>query len=172
MHPGVCNAHANQEIGNSFPDKSFISGYNGKTADLTTSAVVSQQNYSPAEEGETCSTQDGFSRVKALCVLLVLLNTQCHKGEINGLLKRSWYGGGGGGLNLPSHLRFRLSESRPCPWWLTSSSLTVCVSVCANCEKTLRNLKRSTWPHTGAFMFNHANVDMCPSAELRAGDKI
>lgn len=44
-----------------------------------------------AKEGETCLTLNGFNKVKALCVLLLPPNSLCHKGEINGLWKRTGY---------------------------------------------------------------------------------
>lgn len=43
------------------------------------------------QEGETCLTLNGFNKVKALCVLLLPPNSLCHKGEINGLWKRTGY---------------------------------------------------------------------------------
>lgn len=52
-------------------------------------AIVLQPNYPTAKEGATYLTLNGFNKVKALCVLILPLNTQCPKGEINGLWKRT-----------------------------------------------------------------------------------
>lgn len=72
--------------------------------------MVLYQNYTSANRRSL--TLSGFNKVKALCVLLLLLNSQCHGGELMA------FGRGPdveGVLNSPSHLRFRLSESRPNP---------------------------------------------------------
>lgn len=84
------------EIGNQFPEKSYLSpsSYESEAyifqilfIAALTSTIVLRQNYTSAKEGETCLTLNGFNKVKALCDLLLPLNSQCHKGEINGLWK-------------------------------------------------------------------------------------
>lgn len=80
------------EIGNQFPGKSFLTHSRKRgcyfqilfIAPLT-SATVLQQNYTTAKEGATYLTLNGFNKVRALHVLILPLNSQCHKGEINGL---------------------------------------------------------------------------------------
>lgn len=47
------------------------------------STIVLQQIISEPRRGRP------FNKVKALCVLFLLLNSQCHKGEINGFWKRT-----------------------------------------------------------------------------------
>lgn len=84
------------EIANQFPGKSYLphSSFESEAAIFQIlfiapliGAIVLQPNYATAKEGATYLTLNGFNKVRALCVLILPLNSQCPKGEINGLWK-------------------------------------------------------------------------------------
>lgn len=56
-------------------------------------STIAQQNNFTAKEDATHLTLNDFNKVRALCLLKPTLNSQCHKGEINGLWKTTSYRG-------------------------------------------------------------------------------
>lgn len=125
------------ETGNQFPGKSRLSPstciklhsyfFFLQTLFIAplTGAIALQQNYTPGEEGAARLTLNGFNKVRAWRVILLPLNSRCHKGKLMALERGPDMAGV---LNLLSHLRFRLSECGPCLWWHTYSSVTRCLS--------------------------------------------